>query len=196
MCEAFGIEMMKTSAESPWSNGLCERHNGVLKESILKTVEDGNCTYETATAWAVSAKNSLLGHNGYSPNTLVFGKNPNIPSVTTDKLPALTAENLTETVQRNLTAMKLARESFIKADTSEKIKRALVHNVRSESDVSYENGEKVFFKRQDSKRWHGPGTVIGQDGKQIILRNGRVIVRVHTDIIINRCIDFGGLWTY
>ena len=72
MCEAYGIEMMKTGAESPWSNGLCERHNGALKESVLKTVEDSKCSMETATAWEVSAKNSLMGHNGYSPNTLVF----------------------------------------------------------------------------------------------------------------------------
>ena len=79
--------------------------------------------------------------------------------------------------------MKTARESFIKADTSEKIKRALAHNVRPESDMCYENGEKVSFKRQDSKRWHGPGTVIGQEGKQIIVRNGGAIVSVHTSRI-------------
>ena len=104
MCEAYGIEMMKTSAESPWSNGLCERHNGVLKESILKTIEDSQCSIETATAWAVSAKNSLMGHNGYSPNTLVFGRNPNFPSVITDQLPAITAENISDTVHQNLSA--------------------------------------------------------------------------------------------
>ena len=28
------IEMAKTAAESPWSNGLCLRHKGVIEESI------------------------------------------------------------------------------------------------------------------------------------------------------------------
>ena len=32
MCENFNIDMMKTAAESPWSNGVCERHNAVIKE--------------------------------------------------------------------------------------------------------------------------------------------------------------------
>jgi hypothetical protein len=179
MCEAFGIDIMKTAAESPWSNGLCERHNGVLKESVLKTVEDSKCTLETAVAWAVSSKNSLHGHNGYSPNTLVFGKNPNFPSVMTDKLPALTAENLSDTVENNLKAMRVAREGFIQAEASERIKRALSHNIRSSSEAQFVNGEKVFFKRRDNKRWHGPGTVIGQEGKQVLVKNGGELIRVH-----------------
>ena len=179
MCEVYNIEMMKTGAESPWSNGLCERHNGVLKESILKTMEDSKCSLETATAWAVSAKNSLMGHNGYSPNTLVFGKNPNFPSVIRDKVPALTAENLCDTVQKNLSAMKSARENFIKSESSERIKRALSHNIRSAVEQHFSNGEKVFYKRQESRRWNGPGKVIGQDGKQVMVKNGGDMVRVH-----------------
>ena len=42
MCEVFGIEMVKTGAVSLWLNGMCERYNGALKESILKTFEEGN----------------------------------------------------------------------------------------------------------------------------------------------------------
>ena len=185
MCEAFGINIMRTSAESPWSNGLCERHNGVLKESILKTIEDSKCSLDTAVAWAVSSKNSLHGNNGYSPNTLVFGRNPNYPSVITDQLPALTAKNLSHTVEENLKAFRSAREGFIKADSSERIKRALSHNVRSSSEAQFTNGENVFFKRNDSKRWHGPGKVIGQDGKQVFVRNGSEMIRVHTTRLIS-----------
>ena len=81
MCEHLNIGVMKTAAESPWSNGVCERHNAVIKESVLKTVEESKCSLETATAWAVSANNSLHGNLGYSPNMLVFGKNPNFSTV-------------------------------------------------------------------------------------------------------------------
>ena len=73
MCETFSIDVAKTAAESPWSNGLCERHNGVLKESVKKVMEDTSCSLETAVSWAVSAKNTLHGHNGLSPNVIVFG---------------------------------------------------------------------------------------------------------------------------
>ena len=75
MCESFNIEIMKTAAESPWSNGTCERHNSAIKMSVLKTMEDTKCSIDTAVAWAISVKNSLHGHHGYSPNTLVFGRN-------------------------------------------------------------------------------------------------------------------------
>jgi transposase InsO family protein len=179
MCAAFSIEIMKTSAESPWSNGLAERHNGVLKLSILKTVEESGCSLDTAVAWSTSAKNTLGNNLGYSANTIVFGRNPSFPSVISDNITALTAEDISRIVEENLYAMRAAREAYIEAESSEKIKRALTHNIRTSCEEHYEQGDKVFFKRNDSKRWYGPGTVIGQDGKQILVRNGSQMVRVH-----------------
>ena len=169
MCTAFSIEIMKTSAESPCSNGLVERHNGVLKASINKTLKDTNCSLDTAIAWSTSAKNTLDNNLGYISNTIVFGRNPNLPSVTSDRITGLTAESLSQIVEENLCAMRAARKAFIEAESSKKIKIALSHNIRTSCEEHYEKGDKVFFKRNDSKRWYGPGTVIGQDGKQIII---------------------------
>ena len=89
MCEMSNIEEAKTAAESPWSNGVCERHNAVIKEYVRKIMEETNCKLETAVVWTVSAKNSLSGHQWYSPNMLAFGWNPNYPNVLTSELPAL-----------------------------------------------------------------------------------------------------------
>jgi len=183
MCENLNIDMMKTAAESPWSNGVCERHNAVIKESVLKTVEESNCQLATAVAWAVSAKNSLHGNLGYSPNTLVFGRNPNFPSVTTDKLPALQTSQTSVTVEENLKAMRAARENYVKAESSNRIKRALQHNVRTSCEANFSNGQSVYFKRDKVRQWHGPAKVIGQDGKQVILRYDSQIVRVHVSRI-------------
>ncbi|XP_057303171.1 uncharacterized protein LOC130640668 [Hydractinia symbiolongicarpus] len=58
MCEMFNIEEAKTAAETPLLNGICETHNTVVKEAVRKTMEDSNCSLETAVVWAVSAKNS------------------------------------------------------------------------------------------------------------------------------------------
>ena len=179
MCAVFGIEIMKTSAESPWSNGLAERHNGVLKVSTMKIIEDTGCNLQTGVAWAVSAKNTLNNNFGYSSNMIVFGKNPSFPSVLSDNITALTAENVSQVVEENMKAMHTARKAFIEAESSEKIKRALAHNIRTSCEENYQNGERVYFKRDDSKRWYGPGTVIGQDGKQVLVRNGSQMVRVH-----------------
>ena len=179
MCAAFGIEKLKTSAESPWSNGLAERHNGVLKVSTMKTMEETGCTVHTGVAWAVSAKNTLDNNFGYSSNMIVFGRNPGFPSVLSDNIAALTAENLSEIVEENMKTMHAARKAFIEAESSEKIKRALSHNIRTSCEENYGNGEKVFFKRDDSRRWYGPATVIGQDGKQVMVKNGGQVIRVH-----------------
>ena len=39
-CENLDINMKTTAAESPWSNGLVERHNGVLGNTIRKIMSD------------------------------------------------------------------------------------------------------------------------------------------------------------
>ena len=59
LCENFNIAPATTAAESPWSNGTCERHNTVLSEAVTKTMVDTKCDLETAPAWALCAKNSL-----------------------------------------------------------------------------------------------------------------------------------------
>ena len=122
LCEQFNIQMAKTAAESLWSNGLCERHNGVIKESVNKVIEDASCSLETVLFWSISAKNTFCEHNGFSPSQLVFGRNPNHPSVLTNELPALEENASTLTVANNLKAMQKAREAFIKSEASEKIK--------------------------------------------------------------------------
>ena len=66
-------------------NDVCERHNAAIKESVRKTMEAPNFKLEAAVVWAVSAKNSLSGHQGYSPNMLVFGRNPSYPNVLTSE---------------------------------------------------------------------------------------------------------------
>ena len=39
--DMFGIEMLTTAAESPWSNGKCERMVGLLKNCMRKMKEEG-----------------------------------------------------------------------------------------------------------------------------------------------------------
>lgn len=106
-------------------NGTCERHNGIIKESIKKVVEETGCSLETAVSWAVSAKNSLSGHNGYSPNTIVFGKNPPLPNVL-NILTALGDDVNSFTLAKNFAAMHSARQAYIQSESSEKIKQAMV----------------------------------------------------------------------
>ena len=46
LCENFNIKILATPAESPWSNGLCEQHNKLLTDMLLKIKEDTPCSWE------------------------------------------------------------------------------------------------------------------------------------------------------
>ena len=90
MCELLNITVEKTAAESPFLNELCERHNAVLQDMILrKFFCDKNISLDRRLQWVINAKNSLYQVHGFSPYQLVFGKNPNLPRVLNNKLSAL-----------------------------------------------------------------------------------------------------------
>ena len=186
MNEKLNVITATTAAESPWSNGIVERHNAVLYESMMKTISDTKCDADIALAWAVSAKNSLQNHDGFSPNQLVFGRNISLPSVLHDELPALEQYNSSDIVRMNLNAMHKARENFVKAESSERIQRALRHKVRSYSDEIFENGDKVYFRRKETKGWKGPAVVLGKDGQFVLIRYGSAMYRVHPCQLIKK----------
>ena len=120
MSENLNVEIATTAAESPWSNGVVERHNAVIGNMVDKIIADIDCSLEIALAWAVNAKNSLHSVYGYSPNKLVFGRNPNPPSCLNDKPPALEGTTSSEVVAKNLNALHAACKAFTENETSEK----------------------------------------------------------------------------
>ena len=158
---------------------MVEWHNLTLAETMFKTIDDVHCEPKSALAWAVCAKNSLQNYNGFSPNQLVFGHNINISSVLVDNLPALESTTSSDIIRKNMNAMHVARQKFIEVESSEKIRRALSHKVRSYADVAYNNGDKVYYKRKNFKGWKGPGIVLGQDGQFVLVCHGGAYYRVH-----------------
>ena len=103
LCERFDVELQHSAAESPFSNGLVERHHRVLAESMVKTKEESGCSWESALAWALSAKNSLQMNGGFSPFQLMMGRNPKIPNVIDSNPPALQPESgLCHQVEKHL----------------------------------------------------------------------------------------------
>ena len=72
------------------ANGICERNHYMVDVCVGKMIEDDpSMKLEVALAWAVNAKNSMQNHNGFSPIQLVSGTNPNLPSVSTNRLLAM-----------------------------------------------------------------------------------------------------------
>ena len=179
MSEKLNIESTTTAAESPFSNGIVERHNLILAEAMIKVIDDVQCSPDIALAWAVSAKNALGSHDGFSSNQLVFGRNTNTPSVLIDRPPALESATSSDLIRINMNAMHSARKRYVEAESSEKIRRALRLRVRPYADVVFVNGEKVYYRRKNYKGWKGPAVVLGQERQFVLIRHGGAFYRVH-----------------
>jgi len=180
LSDGFGIYLVCTAAQSPWSNGVCERLNAILGSSVCKVMNDADCSLHVALAWSVAARNSLHNCHGYSPNQLVFGMNPSLPNVMDGEGSVLESKTKVRMIADNLNAMHAARVDFIKNENNEKLRRALLHQIRSTDMESLSNGDRVFYKRNESSKWQGPGVVIGKDGKQVLVRHGGTYIRAHT----------------
>ncbi|XP_077971779.1 uncharacterized protein LOC144425883 [Styela clava] len=179
MCDNFNIIVNTSPAYSPWSNGVCERHNQVLTNMLHKIRNDVRTDWGVSIAWAVSAKNSLMNNKGFSPAQLVFGQNVNLPSVLVNELPALEGKTESLEVGQHISALHAARRAFIACESSERIQRALRKQTR-QSSFNFTTGDRVYYKRPDSHKWRGPGKVIGQDGVMVFVRHGGQVIRVHT----------------
>lgn len=180
MCEQMNIKVRTTGAESPWSNGLVERHNQIISAMLDKVLEDTDCDFDIALSWCANAKNSLTNCHGFSPYQLAIGGNPRLPSAMNNELPALTADIPTSDILRqNLNGLHAAREAFMHHERSERLRRALSSNTRTYSDVVILTGDIVYYKRNNETKWRGPATVLGKDGQQTLLKHGGYYIRVH-----------------
>ena len=174
----LNIQLCTTAGESPFQNGLCERVHAITDMMPTKLeAEYGKTNSQTLLSWANMARNSLQMWNGYSSHQLVFGENPNLPNIMNDNLPALEGSTSSEVFAKHLNALHAARKIFIQTEAEERIRRALRNKVRASEQI-FENGDRVFYKREGRERWLGPGKVVFQNGKVVFVRHGGIFVRV------------------
>ena len=192
MAEKLNTTVCTTVAESPWSIGINERHNAtcILENRISKVISDAGCSLDIAVSWAVASKNALANVHGYSPNQLVCGRNTNFPSTLKDKLLALETATHSDIVLKNLTAMQAARKAFIESQANGRICRAIRHQTHQSTPYIFQNGDSVYFKRDSSNEWKGPGTVIGIDNQTVLNKHGSVYVRVHPCRVLHESSEF------
>ena len=180
MCAKYEINVKVTPVEAPYSNGICERHNSVIDQMTRRTKMSTGCSWRTALMWAVNAKNNLHNIYGFSPQQLVMGTNCALPSILdTENLATLNESTVNKLVADNLNAMQKAREEFMKVERSVRLKRALKCKVPSYSDDALVQGDVVYYKRLKGKEFQGPGTVVGMIDKNIIIKHGGKLLRLH-----------------
>ena len=179
LTEQHGIRLLPSPAYSPWSNGTCEMHNYIISDMLTKLLEDTQSTpISHALEHAVYSKNCLENKNGFTPYQLIFGRNPRIPNVGTDRLPALDRRSVPGVVSDHIRLLEDSRSAFLKAESSDRIRRALVAKTRV-SAGPYSPGDSVYFRRDEQGGWKGPGKVMYQNGQEVVVKHGGQHVSVH-----------------
>ena len=144
----LSVQLCTTSGEIPFQNGLCERVHAITDMMLVKLEADfTKINSQTLLSWANMARNSLQMWNGYSSHQLVFGETPNLPNIMNNNLPALQGTTSSEVFAQHLNALHAARKAFIQTEADERIRRALWNKVRASEQI-FENGERVFYKRE------------------------------------------------
>ena len=180
LCRHLDINMRTTAAFAPFSNGVVERHNGILAEMVYKIREDTGCSTDIALCWAVNAKNNLSNVYGFSPQQLVLGYNSSPPCLDDDriKITQLDSEASGKMIADHINALFEARKAFIMTQNSDRLKRALKGRIYKAYETKYFPGDKVYYKTNGDS-WRGPGIVIGQYQKMVLIKTGGLFVRVH-----------------
>ena len=96
-----------------------------------------------------------------------------------NQLLALEGVSNSKIVADNLNAMHAARKGFKECEASEKLRRAVRHQVRTSITDLYKNGDFDLYKRNESDGWLGPGAIIGWEHKQVQVKHRATYVRVH-----------------
>ena len=74
--------------------------------------------------------------------------------------------------------MDKVRIKFRKADSDSRLKKAVKMRMNPLVELSYAPGAEVYFKEDHKNKWSGPATVLGKDGKTIMLKHANNLRRV------------------
>lgn len=141
----LNVRTCTTAGMSPFQDGLCERVHAITDSMLIKLEEYGKKDSQALLCWANMSRNSLQMWNGFSSHQLVFGTNPNLPNIMTEKLPALEGTSTSEIFAKHLNALHSARKAYIQTEAKERIRRALRSKVRASEQV-FNNGDSVFLQ--------------------------------------------------
>lgn len=112
LLERHGITVKSTAANAPYMNGICERHNAIIKETMTKVkYECKDLNVLQILGYALYAKNALIDRKGFSPFQRVFGNSPNIPHLMIENPNTLNANFRNDIVLKHLQMLNETRKA-------------------------------------------------------------------------------------
>ena len=173
---SHGVEIFYAPLETPSAVGKVERHQGILKAILRKTIHDmeavGRNAFETCLHECTSVKNHIQRVQGYSPAQWVLGRNPRVPGSVTDMDEAgnlgILENKLDPAASYHLchASRMAAQKAFIHLDTSSHVARALTRNAAVQNKKSFVVGDLVVYRRDTQHGgtvWSTASRVIGVD---------------------------------
>jgi len=182
-----GVKAIRTSAYRPQCDGMVERVNRTLADTIACYVKDEpNRWTEFLDVAAFAYNTAVHSSTGYSPFYLMYGREAREPS---DLMPPARNRNLTDInmlfSQQWYDALRIAKDRLIEAKEKQKF-----YYDRNTKRIEYKVGDKVLMKQlaitpgKFNNRWDGPYTVKEKKGNvsyRIISEDGKKLVVAHAD---------------
>ena len=170
--------VVSIAGKAHWQAGKVERHNQTIKRMMESVIRHGNVKgpedMDRVGRETVQAKNELVREHGWSPNILVFGKEPRaFGEIHSQGNPAAFHPNAGcqgTNVAKRVKYRFHARLSFLKSQVRDMLGRTLEQRTRKLHQP--EQGQLVFFwrearhrrKQNPASNWMGPGFVVGVQG--------------------------------
>ena len=177
------------AAESPWQNGLAERHGGLWKDIFRKAFDEcqPRNKYELNELCdkVCESKNSMIRKHGFSPIQHVFGCDLRIPdSLIGEHASASYQHELLLGVESHSRAQAIrqaARRALIAMDDAENVRKAVHRQSRPEKREFVVGDYAYYWKRGQEKQgiWKGPARVIGffESKSKIWVSHGNKVLR-------------------
>ena len=166
-----------TGVEAPFQLGRGERQGGLFKELLYAAMEErqdqviGVNQVKVLVSETCVVKNMKLNHHGFTPYQWVLGKLPiDVTSLTSEESEgkSLGVQDAIQEPEDEFgirLQVRQAKAAFTKVDSSRRIRAALLRK-STPLRGPYQQGDLVCFHRRG--RWHGPGRIIGRDGRAAV----------------------------
>lgn len=171
------------STES-WQNGRAERHGQVIERMLDRYDQEETISnpqvFDAVLRSCFHAKNSLMRHQGYSPEQIVLGKASKIPgSLTSDERAvahshAMGQSTESERFREQLDMRARARRAFLITDNDQALRRALLRRSCPLRGPFFP-GQLVLYwqkrhkpNRQEVGKWFGPAKVVCSEGHSVV----------------------------
>ena len=188
LCQFYGIKYTTTAAYSPHQNGLVERGHATADRALERKITADPCLKpQVPLAWVIYATNTMQNVNGYVPFQLVFGRLPRHPLLVEDNPEAneVIADPQAQWA-RHYRTMMAAKEHFIAVETDSIIRKALKQRIYT-NPTKINDGDWMYFRRNQERYWKGPAKVALKDGKSLhCIMQGNPLITNSDDVLLNK----------